>query len=139
MIKLHEIHKVYLQGKKGFHALKDATLYFEKGEIVAVYGPSGCGKTTLLNIIGGLDNPTSGHMVIGDKLTTQFSEKEWDHFRNHRIGFVFQSYNLIEHLPIVENVALSIKLGGEKPGVAREKAIDLLKQVGLENHMAKLP
>lgn len=139
MIKLHEVHKVYLQGKKGFHALKDATLYFEKGEIIAVYGPSGCGKTTLLNIIGGLDNPTSGHMVIGDRLTTQFTEKEWDHFRNHRIGFVFQSYNLIEHLPIVENVAISIKLSGEKPAVAKQKAIELLTKVGLEKHMAKLP
>ena len=139
MIKLHEIHKVYMQGKKGFHALKDVTLYFEKGEIVSVYGPSGCGKTTLLNIIGGLDSPTSGNMVIGDRLTTQFTEKEWDHFRNHRIGFVFQSYNLIEHLPIVENVAISIKLSGEKPAVAREKAIELLKKVGLEKHMAKLP
>jgi len=139
MIKLHEIHKVYMQGKKGFHALKDATLYFEKGEIVAIYGPSGCGKTTLLNIIGGLDNPTSGNMVIGDRLTTQFSEKEWDHFRNHRIGFVFQSYNLIEHLPIVENVSISIKIGGEKPALAKQKAIELLKKVGLEKHMEKLP
>jgi putative ABC transport system permease protein len=139
MIKLQEIHKVYLQGKKGYHALKDATLYFEKGEIVAVYGPSGCGKTTLLNIIGGLDNPTSGHMVIGDRLTTQFTEKEWDHFRNHRIGFVFQSYNLIEHLPIVENVAISIKLSGEKPKIAKEKAIELLTKVGLEKHLEKLP
>lgn len=139
MIKLHEIHKVYMQGKKGFHALKDVTLYFEKGEIVAVYGPSGCGKTTLLNIIGGLDSPTSGNMVIGDRLTTQFNEKEWDHFRNHRIGFVFQSYNLIEHLPIVENVAISIKLSGEKPAIAKQKAIDLLRKVGLENHLEKLP
>ena len=69
MIKLQEIHKVYLQGKKGYHALKDATLYFEKGEIVTIFGPSGCGKTTLLNIIGGLDQPTSGDMVINTKLT----------------------------------------------------------------------
>lgn len=139
MIKLHEIHKVYTQGKKGYHALKDVTLYFEKGETIAIYGPSGCGKTTLLNILGGLDAPTTGHMVIGDKLTTQFNEKEWDHFRNYRIGFIFQSYNLIEHLPIVENVALSVKLSGEKPALAKEKAVELLTRVGLENHLSKLP
>lgn len=139
MIKLHEVHKVYMQGKVGFHALKDVSLYFEKGEIIAIYGPSGCGKTTLLNIIGGLDLPTSGEMVIDSKLTTNFIEKEWDYFRNHKIGFIFQQYNLIEHLPIVENVAISIKLSGVSSKVATENAIDLLKKVGLENHLHKLP
>lgn len=139
MIKLNEVHKVYTQGKSGFHALKDISLYFEKGEIVSIFGPSGCGKTTLLNIIGGLDSPTSGDMVIDDRLTTNFIEKEWDYFRNHRIGFVFQQYNLIEHLPIVENVALSLKLAGAKNKPAKQKAIDLLKKVGLENHLHKLP
>lgn len=139
MIKLHEIHKVYMQGKVGFHALKDVSLYFEKGEVVAIYGPSGCGKTTLLNIIGGLDVPTSGEMVIDSKLTTNFIEKEWDYFRNHKIGFIFQQYNLIEHLPIVENVAISIKIGGVSSKVATEKAIELLKKVGLEKHLSKLP
>ena len=139
MIKLHELHKVYMQGKTGFHALKDVSLYFEKGEIIAIYGPSGCGKTTLLNIIGGLDVPTSGDMVIGDKLTTNFTEKQWDNFRNHKIGFIFQQYNLIEHLPIVENVALSIKLGGISSAIATQKAIDLLVKVGLEDHLYKLP
>jgi len=139
MIKLHEVHKVYAQGKIGFHALKDISLFFEKGEIVSIFGPSGCGKTTLLNIIGGLDTPTTGEMVIDNKLTTNFIEKEWDYFRNHRIGFIFQSYNLIEHLPIVENVALSIKLSGESHKVSKQKAIELLKKVGLENHLHKLP
>jgi putative ABC transport system permease protein len=139
MIKLHEVHKVYTQGKSGFHALKNIELYFEKGEFVSIFGPSGCGKTTLLNIIGGLDSPTSGDMVIDGRLTTNFIEKEWDYFRNHRIGFVFQQYNLIEHLPIVENVALSLKLGGQKNKEAKEKARELLTTVGLENHLHKLP
>lgn len=139
MIKLHEIHKVYTQGKIGYHALKDINLYFEKGEFVSIFGPSGCGKTTLLNILGGLDNPTSGEMVIDDKLTTNFLEKEWDYFRNHRIGFVFQQYNLIEHLPIVENVALSVKLGGTSSKIAKKEAVRLLQKVGLENHLHKLP
>lgn len=139
MIKLHEIHKVYMQGKVGFHALKDVSLYFEKGEVVAIYGPSGCGKTTLLNILGGLDLPTSGEMVIDSKLTTNFIEKEWDYFRNHKIGFIFQQYNLIEHLPIVENVAISVKLGGTSSKIAEEKAIELLTKVGLSNHLHKLP
>lgn len=139
MIKLNEVHKVYSQGKIGFHALKDINLYFEKGEIITVFGPSGCGKTTLLNIIGGLDLPTSGDMVIDSKLTTTFLEKEWDYFRNHRIGFIFQAYNLIEHLPIVENVALSSKIAGVSNKEAKEKAIVLLKKVGLEDHLTKLP
>ena len=139
MIKLHEIHKVYMQGKVGYHALKNVSLYFEKGEVVAIYGPSGCGKTTLLNILGGLDLPTSGEMVIDSKLTTNFIEKEWDYFRNHKIGFIFQQYNLIEHLPIVENVAISVKLGGVSPKEANKKAIELLTKVGLENHLHKLP
>jgi putative ABC transport system permease protein len=139
MIKLHDIHKIYLQGKIGFHALKNINLYFEKGEFVSIFGPSGCGKTTLLNIIGGLDQPTSGDMVINDRLTTDFVEKEWDYFRNHSIGFVFQQYNLIEHLPIVENVALAVKLSGIKHQEASEKARELLIRVGLEDHLHKLP
>jgi len=128
-----------MQGKAGFHALKNVSLYFEKGEIISIYGPSGCGKTTLLNILGGLDTPTSGEMVIDSKLTTNFIEKEWDYFRNHKIGFIFQQYNLIEHLPIVENVAISIKLGGVSSKIASAKAIELLTKVGLENHLHKLP
>ncbi len=139
MIKLNEVHKVYLQGKVGFHALKDLNLYFEKGETVVVYGPSGCGKTTLLNILGGLDNPTSGDMVIDSKLTTTFIEKEWDYFRNHRIGFIFQAFNLIEHLPIIENVALSLKLAGTSDKESKKQAIELLEKVGLGNHLSKLP
>lgn len=139
MIKLNEVHKVYMQGKTGYHALKDVSLYFEKGEIIAIYGPSGCGKTTLLNILGGLDTPTSGDMVIDSKLTTNFIEKEWDYFRNHKIGFIFQQYNLIDHLPIVENVALSIKLSGVSASESKSKAVDLLTKVGLEKHLHKLP
>lgn len=139
MIKLRQVHKVYTQAKLGFHALKEIDLYLEKGEIVTVFGPSGCGKTTLLNIIAGIDTPTSGEMVINSKLTTTFTEREWDYFRNHQIGFIFQQYNLIEHLPIIENIALSAKLSGVKNKEAKQKAIELLKQVGLENHLHKLP
>jgi len=139
MIKLNEIHKVYTQGKIGFHALKDVNLFFKKGETIAILGPSGCGKTTLLNILGGLDTPTTGDMVIDSKLTTNFIESEWDYFRNHRIGFVFQQYNLIEHLPIVENVAISVKLSGVGHKESHKRAIELLTKVGLQDHLQKLP
>ncbi|PAT02620.1 hypothetical protein CI105_01295 [Candidatus Izimaplasma bacterium ZiA1] len=139
MIKLNEIHKVYTQGKVGFHALKDINLFFKKDETIAILGPSGCGKTTLLNILGGLDTPTTGDMVIDSKLTTNFTESEWDYFRNHRIGFVFQQYNLIEHLPIVENVAISVKLSGVSHKDSHKRAIELLTKVGLKDHLQKLP
>lgn len=139
MIKLHEIHKIYTQGKVGFHALKDVSLYFEKNEHVIIYGKSGCGKTTLLNIIAGLDKPSSGEMVIEDKMTTKFNEVEWDYFRNHKIGFIFQQFNLIEHLPVLENVAIAAKIGGLNHTEARNKSISMLKKVGLEAHIHKLP
>ncbi len=139
MIRLHEIHKIYSQGKVGFHALKDVSLYFERNEHVVVYGKSGCGKTTLLNIIAGLDKPSSGEMVIEDKMTTKFSEVEWDYFRNHKIGFIFQQFNLIEHLPVLENVSIAAKIGGANRKEAAQKALDMLKRVGLEKHIYKLP
>ncbi|MFU8786412.1 MAG: ATP-binding cassette domain-containing protein, partial [Candidatus Izemoplasmataceae bacterium] len=139
MIKLHEIHKIYTQGTTGFHALKDVSLYFELGETIVIYGKSGCGKTTLLNLLGGIDRPSSGDMVIDQKLTTNFKESEWDYFRNHRIGFIFQQYQLIEHLPVIENVALAAKISGISHNKAKEKALDLLKRVGLEKHAHKHP
>jgi len=139
MIKLHEIHKVYMQGKIGFHALKDVSLFFEPGESVAVHGKSGCGKTTLLNLIAGLDQPTSGEMVIDDKLTSRFKESEWDYFRNHNIGFIFQHFNLIEHLPVVENVAIAAKVAGYGHKKSILMAMDMLDKVGLKTHAKKLP
>jgi len=139
MIKLHEVHKIYMQGKRGFHALKDISLYFEAGETVFVHGKSGCGKTTLLNIIGGLDRPSSGDMVIGDRLTSKFRESEWDYFRNHNIGFIFQQFNLIEHLPILENVALNAKLAGANHSRASKMAEAMLQKVGLGAHIHKNP
>ncbi len=139
MIKLNKIHKIYTQGKIGFHALKDVSLFFKQDERVVVYGKSGCGKTTLLNLIAGLDRPSSGDMVISDKLTTKFTESEWDYFRNHNIGFIFQQFNLIEHLPVIENVAISAKISGHRHNNARKMALEMLKKVGLEKHALKKP
>ncbi|MFW5864949.1 MAG: ATP-binding cassette domain-containing protein, partial [Candidatus Izemoplasmataceae bacterium] len=139
MITLKEIHKIYSQGSKAFHALKDVNLQFKAGETVIIYGKSGCGKTTLLNILGGLDQPTSGNMVIDNKLTTQFKESEWDFFRNHRIGFIFQQFHLIEHLSVLDNVAIAYSIAGKSHKSAKEKAIELLNQVGLSTHVAKKP
>ncbi len=139
MIKLHEIHKIYTQGKTGFHALKDVSLYFEKNEAVFVYGKSGCGKTTLLNLIAGLDQPSSGEMAINGKLTSQFKESEWDYFRNHNIGFIFQQFNLIEQLPVLENVAINAKISGNSHTKSKKMALEMLKKVGLEKHAKKTP
>ncbi len=139
MIKLHEVHKIYTQGKTGFHALKDVTLYFERNETVVVYGKSGCGKTTLLNLIAGLDKPSSGEMAINGKMTSQFKESEWDYFRNHNIGFIFQQFNLIEHLPVLENVAINAKISGNNHAKSKKMALDMLKKVGLEKHAHKTP
>lgn len=139
MITLKEIHKIYSQGSKAFHALKDINLQFKAGETVMIYGKSGCGKTTLLNILGGLDQPTSGNMVIENKLTTQFKESEWDFFRNHRIGFIFQQFHLIEHLNVIDNVAIAYAIAGKSHKEASIKAQSLLEQVGLKSHASKKP
>jgi putative ABC transport system permease protein len=139
MITLKEIHKIYSQGSKAFHALKDINLQFKAGETVMIYGKSGCGKTTLLNILGGLDQPTSGNMVIDNKLTTQFKESEWDFFRNHRIGFIFQQFHLIEHLNVIDNVAIAYTIAGKSHKEATLKAEGLLDQVGLKAHAHKKP
>jgi putative ABC transport system permease protein len=139
MIRTNDIHKIYVSGDQGVHALRGLSLYFQKGEVVAVVGPSGCGKTTLLNIIGGLDVPSSGDIVIGDTIATNLHEKQWDYLRNHTIGFVFQHYNLIEHLSIIDNVAIALEVSGISANTAREKAIKTLKEVGLEEHLGKKP
>jgi putative ABC transport system permease protein len=139
LIKLVDIHKIYRANNIGFHALKGINLELDRGEFVAILGPSGCGKTTLLNIIGGLDEPSSGDMVIDGKITTKFKDDEWDYFRNHKIGFVFQQYNLLDNLNIVENVAIASKLQGTSQKESMQKAKDILIQFGLIDHLHKTP
>ena len=110
MLKLTEIKKDYLAGDSTVHALKGVNLSFREHEFVAILGHSGCGKTTLLNIIGGLDHYTSGDLLINGKSTKQFTDADWDSYRNHSIGFVFQSYNLIPHQTVLSNVELALTL-----------------------------
>ena len=112
MIQIKDIVKNYLSGENEVHALKDVSINFRNSEFVSILGPSGCGKTTLLNIIGGLDKYTSGDIVINGISTKEYKDRDWDAYRNHYIGFVFQSYNLIGHLSILENVELALSIAG---------------------------
>ncbi|QVK18593.1 ATP-binding cassette domain-containing protein [Mycoplasmatota bacterium] len=139
MIKLVGIHKIYEDNNIGFLALKDVSLDFKDDHFVCVLGKSGSGKTTLLNIIGGLDTPSTGHMVINGELTTKFNKTQWDYFRNYKIGFIFQNFSLIEHLTVLDNVMLSIKLQGVKEEEARNRAKDMLKRVHILDQADKLP
>ncbi|MDF2700768.1 MAG: putative transporter, rane protein subunit and ATP-binding protein [Haloplasmataceae bacterium] len=139
MIKLVDIHKIYQDGNSGFLALKNINLDFNENEFVCILGKSGSGKTTLLNILGGLDQASTGHMVIDGVLTTKFTEVQWDQFRNYKIGFIFQNYSLIEHLTVIDNVMLSNALQGVGKKVSREKALEMLKKVNIERHAEKLP
>ena len=117
MLELKQIVKDYVSGNETVHALRGITLSFRKSEFVSILGQSGCGKTTLLNIIGGLDQYTSGDLVIDGRSTKDFKDKDWDNYRNHSIGFVFQSYNLIPHQNVLSNVELALTLSG----VSREE------------------
>ena len=112
LLKLQHITKNYVMGDTVVGALKDVSVEFRENEFVSILGPSGCGKTTLLNIIGGLDKYTSGDLIINDKSTKEFQDKDWDAYRNHSIGFVFQSYNLIPHQTVLSNVELALTLSG---------------------------
>ena len=112
MLKLTNIVKEYKTGDTGVVALKGVDLEFRKSEFVSILGHSGCGKTTLLNIIGGLDQYTSGDLAINGRSTTEFKARDWDSYRNHSIGFVFQSYNLIPHQTVLSNVELALTLSG---------------------------
>ena len=112
MLKLTNIVKSYLSGSSKVEALKDINIEFRKNEFVSILGPSGCGKTTLLNIIGGLDRYDSGDLSVNNRSTKDFSDKDWDSYRNHSIGFVFQSYNLIPHQTVLSNVELALTLSG---------------------------
>lgn len=139
MLRLEQIVKIYKTSDTEVHALKGVDLAFRKSEFVSILGPSGCGKTTLLNIIGGLDHYTSGDLHIEGKSTKEFKSHDWDVYRNHRIGFVFQSYNLIPHQNILTNVELALSIGGLKKKERTEKAKKALDRVGLEGLYKKKP
>ncbi len=139
MLKLDKITKVYQTKDMKVEALKGISLFFRRNEFVSILGPSGCGKTTTLNIIGGLDHYTDGDLIIDGKSTKEFNDHDWDVYRNHKIGFVFQSYNLIPHENILENVELALTIGG----VSKEERVKLSKEaldrVGLKDMYTKKP
>lgn len=139
MLKLKGITKDYAVGDETVHALKGIDLEFRKSEFVAVLGHSGCGKTTLLNIIGGLDQYTSGDLIINGRSTKEYTDRDWDTYRNHSIGFVFQSYNLIPHQTVLANVELALTLSGVNKAERRERAVKALEQVGLGDQLGKKP
>ena len=139
MLKLVNIKKDYIMGDTKVEALKGINLNFRKNEFVSILGPSGCGKTTLLNIIGGLDKYTDGDLVINGVSTKEFTDRDWDVYRNHRIGFIFQSYNLIPHQTILENVELALTIAGMEKNERVEKAKNALDKVGLKGQYNKKP
>ncbi len=139
MLTLKNIIKDYGTGDTMVRALKDVSLDFRKSEFVSILGPSGCGKTTLLNIIGGLDQYTSGDLVINGISTKEYRDRDWDSYRNHSVGFVFQSYNLIPHQTVLQNVELALTLSGVSKSERRARAKNALEQVGLGNQLNKRP
>lgn len=139
MLELRNIVKDYKVGDGLFRAVKDVSLTFKQGEFVAILGPSGCGKTTMLNIIGGLDRYTTGDLLINNTSTKQFKERDWDAYRNNSVGFVFQSYNLINHLSVLDNVELGLTLSGVSVSERKKKAIEVLTKVGLKDQLYKRP
>ncbi len=139
MLILKDIVKDYLTGDTTVKALRNININFRENEFVSILGPSGCGKTTLLNLIGGLDRYTSGDLIINGKSTKTFKDGDWDTYRNHSIGFVFQSYNLIPHQTVLANVELALTLSGVSKKERKERAIAALEQVGLKDHIHKKP
>ena len=139
MLQLKNIVKKYKTGDMEVEALKGVSLTFRNSEFVSILGQSGCGKTTLLNIIGGLDQYTSGDLVINGKSTKQFKDRDWDAYRNHSIGFVFQSYNLIPHQTVLANVELALTLSGVSKSERRRRAVEVLEKVGLADQIHKKP
>ena len=139
MLQLKKIKKSYKTGEFIQHALKGINLDFRKNEFVAILGPSGSGKTTLLNIVGGLDQYDSGDLIINGKSTKTFKQSDWDSYRNNCIGFIFQSYNLINHITVLENVEMGMTLSGISFKKRRKKALQVLKKVGLKEHAHKKP
>lgn len=139
MLELKGIKKDYLAGENTVHALKGIDLKFRQSEFVAILGQSGCGKTTMLNIIGGLDHYTEGDLIINGRSTKEYKDRDWDAYRNHSIGFVFQSYNLIPHQTVLQNVELALTLSGVSKSERRERAKKALEEVGLGNQLNKRP
>lgn len=139
MLSFSDIVKVYGEGETEVRALKGVSLSFRESEFVAVLGQSGCGKTTLLNIIGGLDRYTEGDLVINGKSTKDFTDRDWDNYRNHSVGFIFQSYNLIPHQSVIKNVELALTLSGIGREERYERAKKALEEVGLKDQAKKMP
>ncbi|MBP3391975.1 MAG: ABC transporter ATP-binding protein/permease [Clostridia bacterium] len=139
MLELKDIKKIYPAGQDYVQALKGISLKFRESEFVSILGPSGCGKTTMLNIIGGLDRYTEGDLIIDGKSTKTFGSRDWDTYRNHSIGFVFQSYNLIPHQSVLQNVELALTLSGVSKKERRTRAKRALEQVGLGDQLKKKP
>ena len=139
MLQLKEIKKSYKTGDFIQHALKGIDVQFRENEFVAILGPSGSGKSTMLNIIGGLDRYDSGDLIINGKSTKEFKDQDWDAYRNNFIGFVFQSYNLINHISVLENVEMGMTLSGLNSKKRKKKALELLDKVGLKDHAHKKP
>ena len=139
MLKLENIKKDYVTGDTTVHALKGVSIEFRKNEFVSILGQSGCGKTTLLNIIGGLDNYTDGDLIISGKSTKTFKDRDWDNYRNHSVGFIFQSYNLIPHQSVLSNVELALTLSGVSKAERRKRAKEALEKVGLDDQLSKKP
>ena len=139
MLQVKDIVKVYQTGGEDVTALRGVSLSFRESEFVAVLGHSGCGKTTLLNIIGGLDQYTSGDLIINGRSTKEYTDRDWDAYRNHSIGFVFQSYNLIPHQSVLSNVELALTLSGVSKAERRRRAAEALEKVGLKDQMKKRP
>ena len=139
MLELKNIKKDYPAGDSTVHALKGVSLQFRPSEFVSILGPSGCGKTTMLNIIGGLDQYTAGDLVINGRSTKDYKDRDWDTYRNHSIGFVFQSYNLIPHQTVLQNVEIALTLSGVSKHERRKRAIEALEKVGLGDQLKKRP
>lgn len=139
MLQLKKIKKDYIVAGEAVHALKGVSINFRKSEFVSILGPSGCGKTTLLNIIGGLDKYTSGDLIIEGVSTGKFTDRDWDTYRNHSIGFIFQSYHLIPHQTILQNVELALMISGVSRKERRRRAIEALDKVGLKDKIHNRP
>ncbi|MBR2789286.1 MAG: ABC transporter ATP-binding protein, partial [Eggerthellaceae bacterium] len=139
MLQLDTITKSYTTGDFTQQALAGVSIAFRDNEFVAILGPSGSGKTTLLNIVGGLDKYDSGDLIIDGVSTKQYKDRDWDTYRNNRVGFVFQSYNLIPHQTVLANVELALTLSGVSRSERKERALKALEEVGLKDHANKRP
>lgn len=139
MLELKKLLKVYTTGDFTQRALDEVSIKFRNNEFVSILGPSGSGKTTLLNIVGGLDQYTDGDLLINGVSTKKYKDRDWDSYRNHQIGFVFQSYNLIEHQSVIANVELALTLSGINKSDRTKRAKEVLEKVGLIDHLHKRP